>query len=170
VKEDLYLLLSFYNTYTYYYIYQYTTLVQKHRTNKYPVVRGMTISFENDKDVIIYALEIIISSGRENLYLFVANCASWIAGVIGLDLGLNIYIDTLQEKTSENFRKGSITPRDLQEDSRTNEEASYNEADIIIASKEQLVLRTKGSSKQARKKNAKALRKQNLSCVSKNTV
>jgi hypothetical protein len=56
----------------------------------------MTITFENDKDGIIYALEKIISFARENQYLFVANCAWWLAGVIGLKSGLNIFIDNLE--------------------------------------------------------------------------
>jgi hypothetical protein len=50
----------------------------------------MTITFENDSDVIVYALEKIISFARGNQYLFVANCLWWIAGIIGLDKGLII--------------------------------------------------------------------------------
>jgi hypothetical protein len=53
----------------------------------------MTITFENDKDVIIYAIEKIISFARENQYFFVANCAWWLARVIDLDSGLTLFID-----------------------------------------------------------------------------
>jgi hypothetical protein len=58
----------------------------------------MTITFENDSDVIIYGLEKIISFARENQYLFVANCVWWIAGIIGLDTGLQRYIDNLESR------------------------------------------------------------------------
>jgi hypothetical protein len=56
----------------------------------------MTITFETDSDVIVYALEKIVSFAKENQYLFVANCAWWIAGIIGLDSGLTTFIDNLE--------------------------------------------------------------------------
>jgi hypothetical protein len=55
----------------------------------------MTITFENESDVIIYSLEKIISFAREEHYFFVANCAWWIASIIGLESDLIIYIDRL---------------------------------------------------------------------------
>jgi hypothetical protein len=58
----------------------------------------MTITFEKDADVIVYALEKIISFARENQYLFVVNCAWWIAGIIGLDSGFTIFIDNLEAR------------------------------------------------------------------------
>jgi hypothetical protein len=74
----------------------------------------MTITFENDSDVIVYALEKIISFARGNQYLFVANCAWWLAGVTGLDKGLIIYIDNLEiRKRITNYRAVSATPRDI---------------------------------------------------------
>jgi hypothetical protein len=57
----------------------------------------MTITFETDSDVIVYALEKIVSLARERQYLFVANCVWWIASVIGLEPELVIYIDNLEE-------------------------------------------------------------------------
>jgi hypothetical protein len=95
----------------------------------------MTITFENDNDVIVYALEKIISFARENQYLFAANCVWWLASVIGLKQGLVIHIDNLQEREysaplEERFglvhpdrtqqilpeRAVSSIPRDLTED------------------------------------------------------
>ena len=67
----------------------------------------MTITFENDSDVIVYALEKIVSFARKNQYLFVANCAWWLAGIIGLDSGLINYIDNLES------RKRVIQPREI---------------------------------------------------------
>jgi len=58
----------------------------------------MTLTFETDNDAVAFALERIIRFARENQYLFVANCIWWIAGVIGLDKGLTIYIDNLYSR------------------------------------------------------------------------
>jgi hypothetical protein len=74
----------------------------------------MTITFENDSDVIVYALEKIVSFARENQYLFVANCVWWIAGIIGLDSGLTIFIDRLEsQKRAYQPREISTIPRDI---------------------------------------------------------
>jgi hypothetical protein len=72
----------------------------------------MTITFEHDRDVIVYALEKIISFAREQQYLFVANCAWWLAGIIGLESGLTIYIDNLE------IRKSAWQPREIPTTSR----------------------------------------------------
>ena len=53
----------------------------------------MTISFENKNNVIVYALEMIISYARGTQQIFVAQCIWWIASVIGLEQGLVTYID-----------------------------------------------------------------------------
>jgi hypothetical protein len=74
----------------------------------------MTITFETDSDVIVYALEKIISFARENQYLFVANCAWWISGIIGLDSGLVTFIDNLEiRRRAYRSREISNTPRDI---------------------------------------------------------
>jgi hypothetical protein len=97
----------------------------------------MTITFETDSEVIVYALEKIVSFARESQYLFVANCAWWIASIIGLEQGLINHIDNLRESEypatrEERFGKAhpdrteqitseravSTTPRDLTEDQR----------------------------------------------------
>jgi hypothetical protein len=74
----------------------------------------MTLTFENDNDVIVFALERIISFARENRYLFVANCIWWIAGVIGLEAGLINHIDNLESRRHiYKPREISSTPRDI---------------------------------------------------------
>jgi hypothetical protein len=55
----------------------------------------MTITFESDKDVIVYALEKIISFARTNKYIFLAQSVWWISSIIGLQEGLVIFIDNL---------------------------------------------------------------------------
>jgi hypothetical protein len=85
----------------------------------------MTITSKNDSDVIIYALEKIISFAREKRYLFVANCAWWIAGVIGLDSGLITFIDNLESRRRETqHRQISTTPRDIARDVSIGKEPS----------------------------------------------
>jgi len=76
----------------------------------------MTITFENDTDVIIYALEKIIAYARENQYFFVANCTWWIASIIGLDDGLRRRLDNLASRQSVIVRGISTTPRDIARD------------------------------------------------------
>jgi hypothetical protein len=73
----------------------------------------MTITFETNADDIVYALEKMISFARENQYLFVANCAWWIAGITGLDSGLTIFIDNLETQKTVGQYRISTTPRDI---------------------------------------------------------
>jgi len=55
----------------------------------------MTITFENNNDIIIYALEKIIDYARKNQYIFVVQSVWWIASIIGLEKGLVTHIDNL---------------------------------------------------------------------------
>jgi phosphate starvation-inducible protein PhoH len=101
----------------------------------------MTITFENDNDVIVYAFEKVIAYARRTQQIFVANCVWWLASIIGLEQGLINHIDNLQsraqvttaalpedisciegDRNTEIFRdlRGvSVTPRDIQEDPRS---------------------------------------------------
>jgi hypothetical protein len=73
----------------------------------------MAITFETDADVIVYALEKIVSFARENQYLFMANCARWIAGITGLDSGLTIFIDNLETRKRVGQYRISTTPSNI---------------------------------------------------------
>jgi len=55
----------------------------------------MTLSFDDDNDIIVYALEKIISYARRTQHIFVAQCVWWLAAIIGLEQGLIIHIDNL---------------------------------------------------------------------------
>jgi hypothetical protein len=83
----------------------------------------MPITFGNNNDVIVYALEKIISFARINQYIFVPHCIWWLVSIIGLEPGLIIYIDNLHKlsKISKvgKAREISATPRDIQEDPRS---------------------------------------------------
>jgi len=61
----------------------------------------MTITFENENDVIVYALEKIIRYARKNQYIIVAQSGWWIASVIGLTDGLVTHIDNLRIRFEE---------------------------------------------------------------------
>jgi hypothetical protein len=87
----------------------------------------MTITFENDNDVIVYALEKVISDARRTQPIFVPHCVWWLASIIGLDQGLVNYIDNLESRINVAVipeqgpsvgRTVSPTPRDNQEDPR----------------------------------------------------
>jgi len=83
------------------------------------------ITFENDNDVILYALEKIISCARDNQYIFLAQSVWWISGIIGLQQGLVDYIDKLRNgevtvPQEQVVREVSTTPRDLTEDRRVD--------------------------------------------------
>ena len=56
----------------------------------------MTISFKNDNDVIVYALEKVIAYARINQHIFLAQSAWWISSIIGLQAELVSYIDKLR--------------------------------------------------------------------------
>jgi hypothetical protein len=100
----------------------------------------MTITFENDNDIILYAFQKVISYARKNQQIFVAQCVWWLASIIGLEQGLVIHIDNLQKREFSapledhpaifhsdkaqqiQFEKAvSPTPRDLIEDQRADQ-------------------------------------------------
>jgi hypothetical protein len=56
----------------------------------------MTITFESDKDVIVYAFEKIISYARQHQYIVLAQSVWWISSIIGLQTELVIFIDNLK--------------------------------------------------------------------------
>jgi hypothetical protein len=59
----------------------------------------MTITFDNDKDVIVYALERVISYARRTQQIFAAQCIWWLASIVGLENELVSYIDKLHRRT-----------------------------------------------------------------------
>jgi hypothetical protein len=56
----------------------------------------MTISFEIENNVIVYALEKCISYARDNLSIFVVQCVWGHSSILGLQQELVTYIDNLQ--------------------------------------------------------------------------
>jgi hypothetical protein len=60
----------------------------------------MTITFENDNDVIVYALKNVIAYARRTQQIFVAQCIWWLADIIGLEGNLINHIDILHGRTN----------------------------------------------------------------------
>jgi hypothetical protein len=60
----------------------------------------MTVTFENDNNVIVYALEKVISYARRTQQIFVAQCVWRLAGMIGLEAALVNHVDTLHGRTT----------------------------------------------------------------------
>jgi len=59
----------------------------------------MPITYENYRDVIINALEKIISFIRDNQYIFLAQSIWWISSFIGLQKGLVTHINNLNTRS-----------------------------------------------------------------------
>jgi hypothetical protein len=81
----------------------------------------MTITFKNDNDIIVYALEKIISYAGKTEQIFVAQCIWWLASIIGLEQGLTIYIDHLRARAEiVSVRKGPVTTKAISVVKSTN--------------------------------------------------
>jgi len=139
----------------------------------------MTITFENESDVIVYALEKVISHARRTQHIFVAQCVWWLASIIGLELGLIIHINNLRrrerlesvDKRTEFVHSDSIqqiqierevssTPRDLTEDLRLDRilesaervvQESYQDRAVVQQGRVNPLPTTKAQLKKARK-------------------
>jgi len=73
----------------------------------------MTITFENDNDIIVYALETIIAYTRGTQHIFVANCVWWLASVTRLEQGLIVHIDNLHKQSEVSLAKDQESTTDL---------------------------------------------------------
>jgi len=73
----------------------------------------MTITFQNENDVIVYALEKIIRYARKHQYIFVAQSVWWIALVTGLTKGLITHIDNLRIRSEAGQAPAEVEPPSL---------------------------------------------------------
>jgi hypothetical protein len=67
----------------------------------------MTISFENDNHVIIYALEKIFFFAHDKQYVFLAQRIWWISSLFGLQQELVDYIDNFKILTNSTLQEVS---------------------------------------------------------------
>jgi len=86
----------------------------------------MPVTFENDNDIIVYALECVKAHARGTQQIFVAQCVGWLASIIGLEWELVSHINKLQGEKNispeeQLPREVSVTPRVLAEDQRIDQ-------------------------------------------------
>jgi len=124
----------------------------------------MTLSFENDNDFIVYALEKIISYARKHQYIFVAQSIWGIASVIGLTEGLATHIDNLPKRSevyqeparqfgiTSSIRQVSATPRDLQSDSRIDSDPESDRVKQVVEETQRFLACSKKQRKEFKKK------------------
>jgi hypothetical protein len=77
----------------------------------------MTITFENDNDIIVYPSERILSYASDNQYIFLVQSIWWISSIIGLQQGLILHIDNLRNRSDNTTRRVSWEPHDIQHQS-----------------------------------------------------
>jgi hypothetical protein len=73
----------------------------------------MTVTFDNDNDLIVYALEKIISYARQSQQIFVAQCVWCLASIIGLEQGLVNYIDNIQSRNEVTISSEEIPDKSV---------------------------------------------------------
>jgi len=95
----------------------------------------MTITFEDNNEGIIYALEKVIAYPRKTQQILVAQCVWWLASIIGLEEGLISHIDNLQSRV-----KVSVTSRQVPEqETAESEEEIKNQPDKVLEECEELL-------------------------------
>jgi hypothetical protein len=68
----------------------------------------MFITCKNDNNIIVYALEMIISYAKKNQYIFAAQCIWWLPTLIGLEQGLITRFDSLRFWTGASNAPSSV--------------------------------------------------------------
>jgi hypothetical protein len=95
----------------------------------------MTVSFKDDNDVIVYALEKIIEYTRRTQQILVAQCVWWLASIVGLEQGLIHYIDNLYSRI-----KITVTSEPIQStaDKATEDTGELQQDQVLKECKEYL--------------------------------
>jgi hypothetical protein len=91
----------------------------------------MTITFDNDNDVIVYALEKIIFYARNNQYIFLAQNIWCISSIIGLQAGVVSHVDTLKLRDDIELPKLSIQPEESKINPDRIAKIQYSDCDYI---------------------------------------
>lgn len=107
----------------------------------------MTFTLENDNNVIVHALEKIISYARNTQYILLAQSVWWISSIIGLQEGLIRHIDNIKAQRSvlgievpaevsrgTNIERTNIHPQSVLRIDTSNSSHCHSEAGIASAS------------------------------------
>jgi hypothetical protein len=73
----------------------------------------MSMTFENNHDGIVYAMEKIIACSRKHQNLFVAHCVWWLSAIIGFQQIFIVHIDHLQSQALVAGKKAKNIPEEL---------------------------------------------------------
>jgi hypothetical protein len=89
----------------------------------------MTITFEHDNDVIVYALEMIISYPKRTQQIFMAQCIWWLASVLRLESDFVDHIDKLHGrvvvKEPIDSQVDPSASRDIEEDPQLSRKENW---------------------------------------------
>jgi hypothetical protein len=103
------------------------------------IILRMTLTCLHQNDVMVYALEKIVSFAWHNQYTFMAQCTWWLASIAGLEEGLIIPMHNFQESTKVGTRMDwlwSNTTRDSTKDrlipSTAKDFTKYRQAGQIL--------------------------------------
>jgi len=91
----------------------------------------MSIAFENDKDVIIAALEKIIAFTRNHGHVFLAQCVWSLASLIGLEQQLVNYIDTMQFRVKVTVSSEDLLEARVTKDKEPEKKKSSNHDTVL---------------------------------------
>jgi len=80
----------------------------------------MPVTFENNNDIIVYALECVVAHATRTQQIFVAPCVWWLASSIGLEQELVSHIDKLQGISD------MIRPQDERDTNKPQDERDTN--------------------------------------------
>jgi hypothetical protein len=100
----------------------------------------MPITFDSDKDIIVYALEKIITYARDNQYIILAQSVWCISLITGLQQGLVVHIDNLcirhkvpieESRTQPDDKTVPTIPMDSRDNSRIHMDIDYIHPDRV---------------------------------------
>jgi hypothetical protein len=93
----------------------------------------MTVTFENENEIIVHALGKIIAYTRTTQRIFLAQCIWWLASAIGLEPGLVKYIDNLHGRTiAEEPIRSQVDPLAPRIQKPSPEESLENQRDKVL--------------------------------------
>jgi len=91
----------------------------------------MSITFQNDTGVIIYAPEKIIAFAWNHRYLLVAQCVWWLASIIRLEQGLVKYLNAIQFRVKVMVSSEENPEAPVTKDKEPEKEKSCNHDTVL---------------------------------------
>lgn len=111
------------------------------------IIIQMTITFDSDKDGMVYTLEKIISHARDNQSIFFTQTILWISLIISLQQGLIICMDNIKARANIMTHEVSSIPQDIRSavsSSSTSEDRQSERHQEILAECEEYLWELSG--------------------------